>query len=155
MTPARNRTTRAPRGAAHGAWAFAALLALGCSQHKKVTECNALVATVNTGIDKVQKAAGGGTDAGSVSAELRAVAELMDEIGAAAAKVELTLPDLQGYAREYQSIVKEVGAAAREVADAKDKADEAHMQRAQARMDSAVKREDPLVDQINQFCRNP
>lgn len=135
--------------------ALALASSVGCSEHKKVTECNALVAAINTGVDKIQKATSTGADAGTVSADLRGVAETMDEVAAEAGKIELTIRDLQDYAREYLGLVKEVGAAAREVAEARDKADEGQMQKAQARMDAAVKREDPLVDAINGYCRSP
>ena len=127
----------------------------GCGEHKKVTECNALVGVVNAGIEKVQKVTTGAADAGTVAGDLRAVADTLDETAAAVGNVSLSIGDLQGFANDYASVAKAVAGAARAVAAAGEKADEAAMQTAQVELDAAVRREDPLVEAINGFCRNP
>jgi len=52
-------------------------------------------------------------------------------------------------------MVAEVATAARELAGAVDNVDVEKMAKAQTRMEKAVKREDPLVESINTFCRTP
>ena len=132
-----------------------ATLCLSCGEQKKIKECNALVAVINSGVEKVQKGTSGSPDGGTAVADLKALAQEMDEIGKEAARVELSLPELQRLGKDYQAMVTEVATAARELAGAVDNVDVEKMSKAQERMDQAVKREDPIVDEINKYCRTP
>jgi DNA repair ATPase RecN len=154
---ARVTTMKARRAWGRGvaAWAALALCAFGCGEQKKIKECNSLINVINSGVDKIQKNTSVTPDGGTPVVELRALADEMDGIAAEAAKVELTQPELKKLAERYQSMAGEVAVSARELAAAVDKVDVDEMQKAQSRMDKAVKLEDPLVDEINRFCRSP
>src|ERR1700733_1319302 len=87
----------------------AALVACG---QKKVTECNSLIAVINTnvqGLEKNPKVEGETNGA----AELKAMADAMDKVAMDAGKVEVTIPDLKKIATEYQALAKDVAKAAR------------------------------------------
>jgi outer membrane murein-binding lipoprotein Lpp len=131
------------------------LLGAGCGDQKKVKECGAFVQVVNAGVDRVLKGMSVAADGGAAVGELRSLAEEMDAIAQETAKVELSLPELQQLSKDYQGMVTEVATAARELAQAVDNVDVEKMGKAQTRMDTAVKREDPLVESINKFCQSP
>jgi hypothetical protein len=127
----------------------------GCGEQKKIKECNALVGVINAGVEKVQKGTSSAPDGGGAVSDLRALAEEMDGISKEAARVELSLPELMKLSKDYQAMATEVATAARELAGAVDNVDVEKMAKAQERMDQAVKREDPIVDEINKYCRAP
>jgi hypothetical protein len=129
------------------------LVISGCGQ-KKVTECNNLIKVINTGVQSLEKGTKAAEDPSGV-VELKAMADAMDKVAADAAKVELTIPELQKYSQDYQTMAKEVATVAREMATAADEKDPAKVSAAQERMEKAVKQEDPLVDSINKFCQEP
>jgi len=60
---------------------------------------------------------------------------------------------LQKFAADYRAIVIEIGTTARELASAVNAVDMSSLNAAQARMEAAVAREDPLVDSANKFCQ--
>ena len=126
-----------------------------CADQTKVKECNALVEVINNGVEKIQKVATVAPDGGTPVSELRAMADTMDVLAGDCAKVELSIAELQKYSGDYQAMAKEVAAAARDLAKAVDKVDMEQMSKAQAQMEEAVKREDPVVEGINKLCRNP
>lgn len=127
-----------------------------CGSQTKIEECNALVSVINKGVDKVQKGTTATPDGGGAAVdELRALADELDNVAKETAAVKLTLPDLQKFGEDYKAMATEVAASARELADAVDNVDMEKMTAAQARMDAAVKREDPLVGEINKFCQTP
>jgi methyl-accepting chemotaxis protein len=128
---------------------------VGCGSQKKIEECNALVAVINLGVEKVQKGTTASPDAGAAVDELRALADELDGVAAEASKAKVTLPDLKKFAEEYQAMSAEVATSARELAEAVDNVDMEKMAKAQSRMDTAVKQEDPLVEKINKFCQAP
>jgi uncharacterized protein YukE len=132
-----------------------ALALSGCGEQKKIKECGAFVHVINNGVDRILKGMSGGTDGGAAVSELKSLAEEMDGIAAETGKVQISLPELQGLAKDYQGMVTEVATAARELAQAVDNVDVEKMGKAQTRMDQAVKREDPLVEQINKYCQTP
>jgi hypothetical protein len=128
----------------------------GCAERKKVAECNALISVINNAVDKIQR----GTrevppDGGLAGKDLHTMAESMDQIADQAAKVQISVPELQQFAKDYQSMAREVAAAARDLGNAYDKVDDEQMRKAQARMERAVQREEPLIDSLNKFCRAP
>ena len=132
-----------------------ALILGACADQTKVKECNALVEVINGGVEKIQKVATVAPDGGTPVSELRAMADTMDTLAGDCAKVELSIAELKKYSGDYQAMAKEVATAARELATAVDKVDMEQMSKAQARMEEAVKREDPVVEGINKLCRNP
>lgn len=127
----------------------------GCGEQKKVKECNSFVTVVNSGVDRVTKSINTAPDSGAAVNELRSLADEMDAIGAETKKVPLTLPDLQKLSERYQTMVSDIAASARELATAVDNVDRENMTKAQATLDQAVKREGPLVEELNKYCQNP
>jgi hypothetical protein len=132
---------------------LASLALAGCGQ-KKLAECNALVQVINTGVVKLEKAPKNDADPSGVS-DLRAMAESMARVAADAAGVELTLPDLKKMRDDYQKMAKDIAHAERDLAAAAQDRDAARRAAAETALDTAVKQEDPLVDQINKFCQGP
>ena len=132
-----------------------ALLLGGCGDQKKIKECNALIAVINTGVEKVQKGTAASPDGGTPVSELRALADEMDAVVQDAAKLELSLAELKQLAQDYKAMTTEIAASARELAAAVDAVDMEKLSAGQARMEAAVKREDPLIDSINKFCQTP
>jgi hypothetical protein len=126
---------------------------LGCGQ-KKITECNAVVQVINAGVVSLEKAPKNEGDPTGVS-DLKAMAEAMDKVAADAAAVQLTLPKLLRLRDDYHKMAKDIAKAERELAAAAQDRDPARRKDAEATLDAAVKQEDPLVDQINQFCQAP
>ncbi|WP_437642297.1 hypothetical protein [Sorangium sp. So ce854] len=120
----------------------------------KTAECNALIGVINEGVQNLEKGAeaGAGQDA---SGDLRAMADMMDKVAADAARLELTIPELQEFSREYQAMARDTARAARHLATAADANDVEGSNAAQAAIERAIGREDPLVDTINQFCQAP
>lgn len=144
--------------------ALLVLAAAGCGQ-KKITECNALVTVINSGVVGLEKAPKNEGDPSGVS-DLKAMATSMDGVAAETASVQLTLPELKKLRDEYQKMAKDIAKAERELAAAAqeqggatdpDKRAQALARRsaAETTLDTAVKQEDPLVDQINKFCQTP
>jgi methyl-accepting chemotaxis protein len=127
----------------------------GCGEQKKIKECNALVGVINTGVDKIRNVTRSAPDGGAAVDELRALAKEMDGVAAETKEVALTLPELEKFSKEYQALAAELAAAARELATAVDNVDMETMAKAQGQMDGVVKREDPLIQSLNEFCREP
>ena len=125
--------------------------ASGCGQ-KKITECNAVVQVINSGVVALEKAPKSETDP-TGGADLRAMADAMDKVAAEASSVQLTLPELKKLRDEYQKMVKDIAKAERELASAAQDKDAARRTAADGSLDAAVKQEDPLVDQINKYCQ--
>jgi methyl-accepting chemotaxis protein len=149
------------RGGPTGAWRCAIALTLvvglcgGCGAPKKIEECNGLVGVINAGVDRIEKGSNGSSDASAAVAELRKLAESMEDIGKRSAALRLSLPELRKFSQEYQQMASEVATAARQLADAVDKVDLEAKTTAQESMDKALRREDPLVEAINKFCAEP
>jgi hypothetical protein len=129
------------------------LAAAGCGQ-KKITECNALVSVINTGVVNLEKAPKTEADPSGVT-DLRTMAEAMDKVAADAGAVQLTIPEVKRLRDEYQKMAKDIAKAERELAAAAQERDAARRTVAEGALDAAVKQEDPLVDQINKTCQNP
>ena len=133
--------------------ALLAAAAVGCGQ-KKITECNAMVQVINSGVVSLEKAPKSDADPTGV-AGLRAMADALDKVAADAGGVQLTLPELKKMRDEYQRVAKDIAKAERELAAAAQDKDSARRTAAESTLDTAVKQEDPLVDQINKFCQAP
>lgn len=137
-----------------GALAALSLLA-GCGPKKKIEECQAFVTAVNEGVDRIHKAMGATPEAGKSVSELRALATEMDAITKQTEKVALTVPDLQKLGQRHQELTKDLATAARELADAVEQVDVEKTTKLQGRMEEIVKKEDPLVEELNRFCQTP
>jgi methyl-accepting chemotaxis protein len=136
-------------------WILILLGLAACGPKKKIEECQALVAAINDGVDRIHKTMSGPPDAGESVSELRALATEMDNIAKAADAVNLTTPELVKLSQRYQDLTKEVATAARELADAVAAVDVEKRDKLQTRMEETVKREDPLVEDLNKFCQSP
>ncbi len=131
------------------------LATTACNPGKKVNECKGLIEVINAGVEGIRKSTSVTPDAGAAVAELRLLADAMEKIADDTGQVELSLPELTSQAGEYQKMAREVATAARELATAVEEVDMKKMTDAQSRMEKAVKREDPLLEGINKFCRTP
>ncbi|WP_437787280.1 hypothetical protein [Sorangium sp. So ce1097] len=120
----------------------------------RTAECNALIGIINEGVQNLEKGSEAGGDQGG-SGPLRAMADMMDKVAADAARLELTIAELQRFSREYQAMARDTAKAARDLAAAADANDVQGSNAAQAAIERAIGREDPLVDTINQFCQAP
>jgi hypothetical protein len=127
--------------------------ATGCGQ-KKITECNALVQVINAGVVSLEKAPKTEGDPTGVS-DLKAMADAMDRVAGDTAGVQLTLPELKKMRDDYQRMAKDIAKAERELGSAAEEHNPARRTAAEGALDSAVKQEDPLVDQINKYCQTP
>ncbi|MBM4359972.1 MAG: hypothetical protein FJ096_17855 [Deltaproteobacteria bacterium] len=127
----------------------------GCGPKKKIAECQAFVTSINEGVDRIHKAMGAPPEAGQSVAELRSLATEMDGVGKQTEKVALSLPELQKFSQRYLELTKDIATTARELADAVDAVDVEKSTKLQARMDEIVKKEDPLVEELNRFCLAP
>jgi hypothetical protein len=125
----------------------------GCGQ-KKITECNAVVQVINTGVVALEKSPKNEADPTGVS-DLRAMADAMDKVAADTGGVQVTLTELKKLRDEYQHMAKDIAKAARDLAAAAQDRDATRRTAAESTLDAAVKQEDPLVDQINKFCQAP
>jgi hypothetical protein len=112
-------------------------------------ECRALVGIINRGVDGVQDV---GTK-GSAVEDLQALAAEMDRVVEELRDLELKSAELGRHAETYRAMASEVSAAARDLAAAVDEGDLGPMSEAERRVETAVAKEDPLVDGINAFCQ--
>lgn len=146
------------------ALAFAAAIAsAGCGQ-KKIAECDALAGVINTNVTRLEKAPKNESDPTGI-ANVKAMAEEMDKVAATIGAVELTVPELKKIRDDYQRMAREIAKAERELARAAEErnasvndatkraAAEAAVKKADAALESAVKAEEPLVDNLNKLCQ--
>ena len=100
--------------------AVAAMLgALGAGCSKKVPECNALIKQLNETSTVMQQQTGSlGTDSKSIKENLDKLASTTKTETEKLAKVELTLPELQGFSKSYQSLLGEIMKASSSLAEA-------------------------------------
>jgi hypothetical protein len=130
---------------------IAALCACGLGGNK-VSECNKLIDVMNKGADQVRKAkAAGATDV----ADLEKMATSMDDLANNVTRLSLTNADLKKRADSYATNARDMARAAREMAAAVRVKDRAKTVSAKAAIDKAVAAEQPLVNDINSFCKAP
>ena len=125
----------------------------GCAQ-KRVAECNALIAVINSGVQGLEKAPKADNDPTGATG-LKAMAERMDKVAAETASVPVTIVEVKKLSAEYQKMAKEIARAERELSAAAEARDAAKQATANQALDAAVKQEDPLIDSINKFCQAP
>jgi len=125
----------------------------GCGQ-KKITECNALVQVINAGVVSLEKAPKNESDPSGI-ADLRGMAAAMDKVAADVGGVQLTLPELKKLRDDYQKMARDIAKAERELADAAAERNATRRSAAEGALDAVVKGEDPLVEEINKYCRAP
>jgi len=123
----------------------------GCTQ-KKITECNALITVINSGVTALERTPKTESDT-TGAADLKTMADAMEKVADDAAKVSLTIPELKRFAVDYQKMVKDIAKAERQMASAAEERDLQKRTSAEEALSSAVKQEDPLVDSINRFCQ--
>jgi hypothetical protein len=83
------------------------------------------------------------------------MAASMDKVAADTAAVQLTIPELRKMRDDYQKMAREIAKAERDLASAAEDRNAAKRSAAEAALDTVVKQEDPLVDQINKYCQAP
>jgi hypothetical protein len=137
------------RGAVMGALLLGST---GCGQ-KKSTECNALISVINAGVQALEKTPKADADPTGVS-DLKAMAEAMDKVAADTEHIQLSIPEIQKLSADYQKMVKDIAKAERDLAAAAQERDPPKRSAAEAALETAVKQEDPLVDNINKFCQS-
>ena len=125
----------------------------GCAQ-KRVAECNALVAVINSGVQNLEKTPKAENDPTGV-ADLKAMAARMDNVALETARVPVTITEVKKLSSDYQKMAKDIARAERDLAAAAEGRDAAKRTAAEQALDAAVKQEDPLVDAINKFCQAP
>jgi hypothetical protein len=134
---------------------FATICALslaGCGPSKR-KQCSELVEVINVGVSSVERGQKQRTNDPTGTVELREMADAMDRAASDAAQVKLDLPELVELSRRYQKMTKTAAEAARDVASSAEKKETEPMKKAQQRLNDALKEEDPILEQLNQFCR--
>jgi hypothetical protein len=119
----------------------------------RVTECNALIQVLNSGLASLEL----GPKPGSANGvgDLKEMADAMDKVARDAGKVELTIAQLKRFSGDYQAMASDVSKAARAMAAAAEVKDMQKLTTSRTALEAAVKKEDPLVDSVNKFCQAP
>ena len=86
--------------------------------------------------------------------DLRGMANAMDKVATDIGNVQLTIPEIRKFSTDYQKMVKDIAKAERDLAAAAEGRDQPKRSAAEIALDTAVKPEDPLVDNINKFCQS-
>lgn len=125
----------------------------GCGQ-KKAAECSALITVINGGVQTLEKTPKTEADPSGVN-DLKGMAQSMDKVATDIGGVQLSVPEIKKFSTDYQKMVKDIAKAERELAAAAAERDQPKRSAAEIALDTAVKPEDPLVDNINKFCQTP
>ena len=115
-------------------------LAVGCSDIRRIEECNVLVNKINDGSGVLKE-----FDRAKDIDEQVAKIESFER---AVAGVELTFPELKQFADEYEKWLKDVAVYAR------DHADSTKYEELYRRSEELSKREKDFVDRLNTYCRS-
>jgi ABC-type transporter Mla subunit MlaD len=143
-------------------WIAAVCLAMiGCN--KKGPECESIVQVINPSVEKLSQMAEAPSDKPEDNAkQLQTMAKISASTAAELSKLTLTIPELQKFSTDYQSVSKDMSDATSSVADlitSLDKADPVaasdKLKAASDKMDAAEKRQVPLVEGLNKFCSSP
>ncbi|MBL8744633.1 MAG: hypothetical protein JNK04_26170 [Myxococcales bacterium] len=118
----------------------------------KQNGCTALINVVNSGLSELENGKQQAKNDPSQSTELRLMADALEKAGAAAAQLELTVPELKAISLRYQAMARDLSKHARDVADAAEKKDNDKLQKARGLLNETLKLEDPIVDDLNKFC---
>jgi len=124
---------------------------LSCGAAKQ-NGCTALINVVNGGLQDLENGQQQAKNDPSESTELRVMSGALEKAGAAAAQLELTLPELKAISLRYQAMARDVSKHARDIADAADKKDLDKLAKSRALLNETLKLEDPIVDDLNKFC---
>ncbi|MDC0747489.1 hypothetical protein [Polyangium mundeleinium] len=122
-------------------------------ENDKVKECNAVIEVINGGMQKLNKSQNETKDAPGTE-QLRALADVMDSVGRDIEAVPVTQPELVRKVADYQDMVRTTAKAARDLARAIEAKDARGANAATSALSTAVKRESPLVDDINAYCQS-
>lgn len=120
---------------------------LACKGAKKVSECNAFIERVNTGIKEVESATKGDDPA---SFEKAAVA--YDKLGADVGAMSFDTPELKAHSASYKAMCDSAAKTLREVSAALAKEDIKAATDAQGNFATLEKQENELVAKVNGFC---
>ncbi|HVK70738.1 MAG TPA: hypothetical protein VM694_40060 [Polyangium sp.] len=122
-------------------------------ENNKVKECNAVIEVINGGMQKLNTSQNETKDA-SGPEQLRAMAGVMDSVDQDIEAVPVTQPELVRKVADYQDMVRTTAKAARDLARAIEAKDVRGANASTAALGRAVKRESPLVDDINAYCQS-
>ncbi|MDI1475411.1 hypothetical protein [Polyangium sp. y55x31] len=118
----------------------------------KARECDAVIAIINKGIKDLNAPSNEGDDPTGAK-QLRAMADTLDAVARDIEAVDVTRPELGRKVTDYGDMARDTAKAARDLARASEAKDARGIKAAQSALDTAVKREDPLVDSINAYCQ--
>jgi hypothetical protein len=121
----------------------------------RAAECTMLNERINLYVEKLEKLTRSQQGREATGADLRSLAETMDQAAAELATVKTTLPELTQYSRQYQDMAKAIAKAARDVAVALDAEDVAKAGSSSEALEKAEQPEEGLVEAINKFCAGP
>ena len=156
--------------------ALSATLAFtGCAEAKKQSECKTLIETINPHSSKVRKLSDDLPDDASLEVGAKAFTAMAAEVEAGAVevkKLEITTPELQKFAADYQTmcagsakafkdmvaVTAQIGKA-QKLAETNPEGAQADLAKAQtdaanaeAEIKKATAPEDGIIDGINKFC---
>jgi methyl-accepting chemotaxis protein len=132
-----------------------ALSVAGCGNKKKIAECRAVISSINVDIEKIHKRIGSTPQGAAAVRELESLASGMEDAAEHVAEVDLSFGELEQHVKDYRDMAGEVARAARELAGAVDKVDLERIDKAEAALKAAMKREEPIVAAISTFCQAP
>ena len=111
-----------------------------------------MIGAINKGISDFGKSQKQEKNDPTGTVELRAMADVAEANAAETAKVSLTYPELKGLSQRYQDMSREIATHARAVAEAAEKKELDKMSKAQSALAEVLKKEDPLLEELNKFC---
>ena len=130
----------------------------GCD--KKIPECESIVKVISPSAERLKKVTAEPTDTPEqMTAQLQEIAKVSTETASELGKLKLTVPELQKFSTDYQSMAKDMADASTEVANLQKSFDSADaletakkLKGSFEKMDSVQKREGPLIDGLSKFC---
>ncbi len=150
MQSSARRATLAIVSIATLAWSLA-----GCGNKQKVLECTAVISSINTDVEKVHKRIGSTPQGAAAVRELESLASGMEDAAKHVGEAEVSFVELTEQVKAYQTMAGDIAKAARELATAVDKVDLERINKAEAELKTAMKREEPIVAAISAFCQAP
>lgn len=114
------------------------------------SQCNRLIGIINRNVKRLER---DGEDDADQAANLRRMADSMDQTEREARSETYDFEELDALRAEYARLIAEAAREARAMAVAARADDVPNMVRAEARLDRALGREKPFMRRLQQFCR--
>ena len=126
--------------------------AISSADVAKAAQCGALVKAINNNVARMEKIERSPrTDAGP-TAPLLAMAAAMSKAEKEVGEIVFTIPKLKALSKQYSDMASDVSKGAHNFITAIEQIDAKAMGKAQRTLETAVKREDPIVEEVNTFC---